>query len=531
MRDGSFEENLWEVKTSGAAQKPLCTREDEADVESANDAAAADGTHYLWFGGYDFFFTQSATLTQQKIPRGATHIAMFVSEMPPAGEWRSSLFLRIDGTQVLHIDQATRNDFTKVYRNVDVDIRKYADDKEHTIQLFFNADEVSGSFSIFVDYLRFIRDDTSLCHHFSLSSRLTYPLALTSLSRLSHRQKTVQGNTPDIAWPTYTYCDDGCNVELTRDSTCDRMCNTIACGFDNGACEADPGSNAFCHSRINSGANPGMEVCSWYSKKTCCTRKQDTDYMGALIKAFQPSTKCQVQRECQENIDHALCAPCSPNSNVFIRNTTLMICDSFINLFVHPPPFLPRSHSLFHTHTHTPKTGCSSRARTASLRRTASARGRASCTLPQRSLPSSLECVHPTTPSASLTPTTTLSSHLVCCPSLSPCHLTPFTLSFPPKHDTEPAWKSAVLYAVIGIACALIIVAIIVLVVVLVRNKRAREAAAAGGGQVVVVDPNMLATQPLDGTGEVYLVPLDQVVPVAAVPAAGGNVEYIVQPQ
>lgn len=87
------------------------------------------------------------------------------------------------------------------------------------------------------------------------------------------------------------------------------------------------------------------------------------------------------------------------------------------------------------------------------------------------------------------------------------------------------------LYAVIGIACALIIAAIIVLVVVLVRNKRAREAAAAGGGQVVVVDPNMLATQPLDGTGEVYLVPLDQVVPVAAVPVAGGNVEYIVQPQ
>ena len=145
----------------------------------------------------------------------------------------------------------------------------------------------------------------------------------------------MQGNTPDIAWPNYTYCDDGCNVELTRDSTCDRMCNTIACGFDNGACEADPGSNALCHSRTNSGANPGMDVCSWYSKKTCCTRTQDTEFMAAVLRAFQPSAKCQVQRECQETIDHALCAPCSPNSNVFIRNTTLMLCDSFIDLFAH----------------------------------------------------------------------------------------------------------------------------------------------------------------------------------------------------
>ena len=131
-------------------------------------------------------------------------------------------------------------------------------------------------------------------------------------------------------------------MELTRDSTCDRMCNTIACSFDNGACEADPGSNAFCHSRINSGANPGMEVCSWYSRNTCCTRAQDLDYMAAVIKAFQPSTKCQVERECQDNIDRALCAPCSPNSNVFIRNTTLMLCDSFIDLFVPPLAwFLP----------------------------------------------------------------------------------------------------------------------------------------------------------------------------------------------
>lgn len=163
----------------------------------------------------------------------------------------------------------------------------------------------------------------------------------------------MNGNTAEIPWPSYTYCDDGCNVELTRDSTCDRMCNTIACNFDNGACEADPGSNAFCHSRVKSGANPGMDVCSWYSKNTCCTRPQDLAYMTTLIKAFQPSSKCQVQRECQENIDRAICAPCSPNSNVFIRNTTLMLCNSFIDLFVFVFCFLfqmssPRTiHRLF----------------------------------------------------------------------------------------------------------------------------------------------------------------------------------------
>lgn len=83
------------------------------------------------------------------------------------------------------------------------------------------------------------------------------------------------------------------------------------------------------------------------------------------------------------------------------------------------------------------------------------------------------------------------------------------------------------LYAVIGVVCALVIAGIVVLVVVvLVRKQRARAA-----GQVVVVDPNLIATQPLDGTGEVYLVPLDQVNTVAPVSPAGGSVEYVVQQQ
>ena len=93
-------------------------------------------------------------------------------------------------------------------------------------------------------------------------------------------------------------------------------------------------------------------------------------------------------------------------------------------------------------------------------------------------------------------------------------------------NGTEPAWKSAVLYAVIGVVCALVIAGIVVLVVVLVRKQRARAA-----GQVVVVDPKLIATQPLDGTGEVYLVPLDQVNTVAPVSPAGGSVEYVVQQQ
>ena len=81
------------------------------------------------------------------------------------------------------------------------------------------------------------------------------------------------------------------------------------------------------------------------------------------------------------------------------------------------------------------------------------------------------------------------------------------------------------LYAVIGVVCALVIAGIVVLVDVLVRKQQARAAAAAG--QVVVVDPRLVATQPLDGAGEVYLVPLDQVATVQPVP--GGDVGYIVQ--
>lgn len=163
MKDGSFEENLWDVKSTNMANKPLCTRKEELAEMGSASAAAADGERYLWFGGYDFYFTQSATLSQQRIPRDATHIALFVSEnAPTSGKWRSSLFLRVDGTQVLHIDHATQQSFTAVYRNVDADIRAFADDKEHTLELFFNADEVSNSVSIFVDYLRFIRDDTCL---------------------------------------------------------------------------------------------------------------------------------------------------------------------------------------------------------------------------------------------------------------------------------------------------------------------------------------------------------------------------------
>ena len=176
MRDGSFEQNLWDFKSTNTANKPLCTRAEEAD--NAAEAAAADGEHYLWFGGYDFYFTQSATLARQTIPRDATHIAMFVSENPPPGsDWRASLFLRIDGTQVLHIDSATQRNFTKVYHNVDVDVRRFADGKEHTLELFFNADETNNFVSIFVDYLRFIRDDTSLSYFFFFSSSLP-PLLL-----------------------------------------------------------------------------------------------------------------------------------------------------------------------------------------------------------------------------------------------------------------------------------------------------------------------------------------------------------------
>lgn len=86
------------------------------------------------------------------------------------------------------------------------------------------------------------------------------------------------------------------------------------------------------------------------------------------------------------------------------------------------------------------------------------------------------------------------------------------------------------LYTVIGVVCALVIAGIVVLVVVLVRKQQAR-AAAASAGQVVVVDPSLLATQPLDGTGEVYLVPLDQVTTVAPASVAPGDGGYIVQQQ
>lgn len=209
MRDGSFEKSLWSMKSSGMANSPLCTREDEPDWNSAN-AAAADGVHYLWFGGYDFYFTQSATLERQTIPRDATHIAMFVSENVPAStDWRSSLFLRIDGTQVLHIDRATQHNFTALYRNVDVDIRKYANGREHTLELFFSAEESGASPSIFVDYLRFIRDETCLwCSSFPPSSPCVSHDKQTN-KQCKETRRTSRGPTTHTATTGATWSSRG----------------------------------------------------------------------------------------------------------------------------------------------------------------------------------------------------------------------------------------------------------------------------------------------------------------------------------
>jgi len=294
VTDGSFENNKWKTISSAGHETPLCTV--KCSTGGSNPPEPAEGNYFIWFGGLDngpyYQGVQSPSLV---IPKGTTHMSLFIASIVEEIS-TAKLVVGIDDKMLLYIDSEVFPQFGTYYKNVDVDVRDFADDAEHTIDIKFYMEESRDVSAVLLDFLRFIKDNN------------------------------LKGNSNNIIWPSYSFCGGGCRTDLLDDAKCHEQCNILLCNYDNSKCEHL--SSKKCYNYQAPISLPKEEVCSEYYGSSCCTNSYDLSVIRKRLRSYKTSG-CQISDHCAANIEKAVCAYCSPDNNKFIRNGTIYFSKSF----------------------------------------------------------------------------------------------------------------------------------------------------------------------------------------------------------
>ena len=154
--DGSFENGKWTATGYANAANIIYDREEVVRI-SQGDIDVFDGEKVAWFGRYNNIYSQELSL-KVKIPSSATHLSIFIlASFDPAS--RTVFTVLIDDDFVGYIDGERADSYRTMYRNYDINIKKYAG-KEHTIRfLYYGTD---GTDHALLDYVQFINDPSSL---------------------------------------------------------------------------------------------------------------------------------------------------------------------------------------------------------------------------------------------------------------------------------------------------------------------------------------------------------------------------------
>ena len=165
IEDFSLEKGQWKATTSKGVRSPLIERKDwYSDAEGKqlqNKVQPLHGELFAWFGGYKEYIQQEMYLPSVTIPEEATHLSFFVFIYSNSGA-HDALHLLIDD-QVVFYFNGYKEGYGDDYRNMDVDIRKYADGRTHSLMFrHYGVKTNSNPVVYLVDVIHFIRDENCL---------------------------------------------------------------------------------------------------------------------------------------------------------------------------------------------------------------------------------------------------------------------------------------------------------------------------------------------------------------------------------
>lgn len=121
-----------------------------------NDPERADGNYYGWFCGTEKDCSATMSQTGVTIPEGVTHLSFYLYLMIDRTTL-SSFTVYVDNTPVFRMDLDNSETFPRYYVTVEIDIRKYADGKEHDIKFYFNEISNGTPYSMAViDYIQLL---------------------------------------------------------------------------------------------------------------------------------------------------------------------------------------------------------------------------------------------------------------------------------------------------------------------------------------------------------------------------------------
>ena len=155
--DGSFEEGRWRTAQSDGVRRALTSSPDGSFI------GALDGSHFAWFGSSNRAMYQEVFQDRVRLPADATHLSFFVmAHTAPLS--KSILQILVDNEVIAFINAARAGSFADQYRNFDLDISAYADDRRHSIKFrYYNAITENTTETFFlVDAIRLIRDKQRL---------------------------------------------------------------------------------------------------------------------------------------------------------------------------------------------------------------------------------------------------------------------------------------------------------------------------------------------------------------------------------
>jgi len=308
--DGSFEEMKWSVAGYSDTIKKVYFDSEDVSSKTNSLALAFEGNKVVWFGlaFKDEYATQEIYF-KTIIPDEATHLSFFALVSFESAS-RSVLAVYIDDDIITYID-STRSEMVKnVYRNFDINIKKYAG-KTHTIRfIYWGTPQLSSNIDfVLLDYVAFIRDT-------SLGDKDYHP----------------------GEWPETEECAPGCQTKYTKDAQCDALCNNVMCGFDNGACEGQQNlvqrahdsdqKAAICYSKQEvRKVEDNLDMCPMYQDETCCVFDREKSFVKKQLDTA--SKQCKIESRCKNVLNRLFCAACSPRTSEFYSGGKLLMCNDF----------------------------------------------------------------------------------------------------------------------------------------------------------------------------------------------------------
>jgi len=297
--DGSFENgNRWSC-LSGTSEKGTAAPA-IVSIDDIKDVLPLHGEHLAYFGGYGSYGVYLYQEIHQNVyvPEETTHLSFYVSSGTG-----SVLVVYVDDNIVTYIDDERTSSLSdSKYKNVDVNIKKYANNRHNIRFLMYQYPQGGSHFE--VDLIRLIRDD-------GLGDKDWTP-----------------GN-----WSHGEQCSIGCNDP--DDNACDPLCSNVMCGFDNGQCEEKKylimqpdESKKACYSLQSPRKVVTTAVCPNYDDETCCIFAEELEFVKKQQRTV--ATQCGgIDKECQSALNRIFCAACSPRSADFYHGAKLSICPDF----------------------------------------------------------------------------------------------------------------------------------------------------------------------------------------------------------